>query len=80
MERLSTLQHRKHLELASNTQDVEKANQLVLELQTRRTLSRLQNAAARVIVREFRKYMRYKKDLNIAKAKGKRVRKSAIEK
>ena len=79
-DRLSTLQHRKHLELASDAQKVEKANQLVLELNEKKTLLKLQNAAAKIIIREFREYVRYKKNVTTTKTKGKKGKKNSKEK
>lgn len=80
LERLSALQHRKLLELESNAQEAEKAGQLVSDLKKNKALLYLQNAAAKVIVREFREYLRNKKDLNTTKIKAKKGKKNKKEK
>jgi hypothetical protein len=79
LERLSALQFRKNSELEHDTKELEKANQLVLELKQRKALLKRQNAAAVIIVREFREYMKFKNDLNTTKVKGKKGKKSSKE-
>lgn len=80
LERLSALQFRKDSELAHDKQELEKANQLVLAIKQGKALLKRQNAAAVIIVREFREFMKYKNDLNTTKVKGKKGKKISKEK
>ena len=80
LDRLSELQFRKDSELAHDAQEVAKAYQVVLELKQGKALLNRQNAAAVIIVREFREYMKYKNDLNTKKVKGKKGKKISKEK
>ena len=71
LERLSILQNRKKLEILSDAEEKAKKLADAEEQKKEKDLLKRQNNAARVIVREMRDYLRYKKENDALKGKGK---------
>ena len=71
LERLSTLQNRKKSEILSDAEEKAKKLADAEEQKKEKDLLKRQNNAARVIVREIREYLRYKKENDTLKGKGK---------
>lgn len=80
LERLSILQKRKDIEIASEALENEKAAVRDEEASRCRTLSKLQNSAAKIIVREMREYVQRKKVFDAFSAKTKKGKKKGEKK
>lgn len=80
LERLSILQNRKNLEVISDAKEKEKATLIADEQKRNKDLLKLQNRASRVIVRELRGYVKFKKELEALKGKNKKDKKGGKDK
>ena len=80
LERLSVLQNRKNLEIIFEGKEKEKTALLAEEQKRNKDLLKRQNRAARVIVRELRAYVKFKKELEALKGKGKKDKKGGKDK
>lgn len=80
LERLCILQKRKNVEVAFEAIENEKAAVQKEEILRSKALFKLQNAAARVIVREMREYVKHKKLSDALNSKTKKGKKSGEKK
>lgn len=81
LERLSILQNRKQLENVENKNLKEKSEKENLMIKESKELLKVQNRASRVIVREMRAYIKYKKEIDALKGtKGKKDKKGGKDK
>lgn len=71
LERLSILQNRKNSEILSDAKEKEKKLEFLNQQKKEKELLKRQNNAAKVIVREIREYIKYKKETDALKGKGK---------
>ena len=80
LEGLSILQNRKNLEIFSVSKEKEKNQQIAEEMKRSKDLLKKQNRASRVIVREMRAYIKFKKEMEALKGKGKKDKKGGKDK
>jgi phosphopantetheine adenylyltransferase len=75
LERLSILQNRKIVENLQNSKEMELKNIEIEKIKADKLLLKIQNRSTRVIVREIRAYIKYKKEVEALKGKGKKDKK-----
>jgi hypothetical protein len=75
LERLSILQNRKIVENLQNSKETELKNIEIEKIKSDKLLLKIQNRSTRVIVREIKAYIKYKKEVEALKGKSKKDKK-----